>query len=156
MKEVVVYVDEEEEEGLEQGEDTQSKECRPRLFVEEDVNDVRRALIEWLRNVGGSDSDAAGPGLPPQTAHLQLLAVYLLERVDEGSEDDVWTLMRSFRRWVANEGHEAWRPAYLAVLGVLETRVTERERRWEERQQGWPVEASAVFTGAIKWAGLQL
>lgn len=155
MEEVVVDVDEEEEE-LEQRGDTQNKKYRPRLFVEEDVNDVRRALIEWLRNVGGSDSEAAGGGLPPQTVHLQLLAVYFLERADEGSEDDVWTLMRSFRRWVVNEGHEAWRSAYRAVLELLETRVAERERRWEEQQQGWPMEASAVLTGAIKWAGLQL
>ena len=155
MEEVVVDVDEEEGE-LEQRKDTQSKDIRPRLFVEEDVNDLRRALIQWLRNVGGYESVGAWRGLPPQTAHLQLLAVYLLERVDEGSEDDVWTLMRSFRRWVVNEGHEAWRSAYRAVLGVLETRVAERERRWEEQQQGWPVEASNVAAGAIKWAGLQL
>lgn len=156
MEEVVIDVDKEEEKERKPEQSSQSMEYRTRLFVDEDVNDVRRALVEWLRNVRGSAGGSDGRKSLPQTAHLQLLAVYLLERVDEGSEDDVWTLMRSFRRWVTNEGHEAWRLAYRAVLGVLETRVAERERPQEERLQGWSVEGSAVVTGAIKWAGLQL
>lgn len=132
-----------------QEEKTKKVNSRPRLFVEEEVEDVRRALLQWLGRIHHKSG-------APDTAHLQLLATYLLERVDDDREDDMWTVMRAFRRWVQQPGHKAWRPAYRAVLGALERRVFEKERHWEQ-QQGWPV--CTLSTDApcpTKLAGLQL
>jgi len=125
---------------------------RPRLFVCEDIHDVRRALIDWLGRVGTVEE---GVARPPATAHMQLLSVYLLELLDDDRDSDAWTLMRSFRRWVMQQGHQSWFPAYGALLKVVETRLSERELRYEYIQQE-PFKRPARAMSNLKWGGLQL
>lgn len=108
---------------------------RPRLFVVEGVDEVRRTLGQWLRRTED-----------PQPAHFKLLSVYLLELLEDGRADDAWALMRVFRRWAEEARGPAWRAGYRTVLGTLEGWLRQREGG---RDGG---------TGApgLCWAGLQL
>lgn len=104
---------------------------RPRLFAVEGVDEVRRALGQWLRSIQD-----------PQPPHFKLLSVYLLELLADGRADDAWALMRVFRRWAAERGAPAWRAGYRTVLGALE---------------GWLRQKEGGRGGAgLCWAGLQL
>jgi hypothetical protein len=92
--------------------------------VHEEVSEVRRAVLRWVEQVGEA----------PRTAHLQLLAGYLCEKVEEGQGHSAVLLLKALGRWAEGQEEAAergWRKAVSSLSKVVEQRVEARERAFE-------------------------